>query len=403
MNETNHTFRSPTVKERFKAMSYAAVISCTKIWKIDNVAKVSLLAVLSLISLQAVSQPHQQACADVDSTAMHEELRTLFRYSQLAERPDDRTTESTSCSDVSSPTARALGIPFDLFNDQKGPFDKNLIENEAKGLLEKQGRSQDIQVSLEGVPKKGVISTVHASCKVYDSFWSVAIRLYEISNNLFFEADVAAKKSQGTAWLPIQIDGPPPIIRFAGTELSDPKQWVTNFVGEECIFPAATFTMESICKTYRESQLVFVDTDESFHATENGTTTLVGHSLGGAAVQYISHFAPLGDCGKFKSYAFGSIGLTDLSENISTNESLQTYISQCDWLARMLFHDNKQAGNVISMESDEHAIDGIQDDICACITRDEQLRLVDDHHTAFTEPPTITQLGNQQCATWHER
>ena len=403
MNESNHTFHSPTVKERFKNMSFAAVISCKRIWKKNYVPRISLLAVLSLFSLQAVSQPHQQACADVGSTPMHEELKTLFLYSQLAERPDDRTKESTSCSDVSSPKVRTVGIPSNLLNDHNGPFGTSRITNRAKGLLERLSRNQHVHISLEGTPSHGFISTVHASCRVDDSFWSVAIRLYEISGNLFLEADVSAKKSQGMAWIPIQIDGPPPTIRFAGTVLSDPKQWATNFVGEECIFPAATFTIESICKTYRENQLVYTDTGDPFYATENSITVLAGHSLGGAAVQYISQFSTLDSCGVIKSYAFGSIGLTDLSETISTKVSLQTYISQCDWLVRMLFDEKKQTGNVISMKSDEHAIDGIQDDICDCIEGDKQLHLVDDHHKAFVNPPTIIQLGRQQCAMWHER
>lgn len=397
MNGSDHTFHSRTFIEYVKNILLTGVISCRTKRAINCFAGIFCLTVFSLVSLHAASQPQQQACMDVDSIT-HAKLKTLFRYSQLAERPKDRLGESTSCSDVRPLRINPISIPSDLFDDQQGWFGRDQITNKVRGLLETHGMSPDIHISLENIN-----NTIHASCEIDDAFWSVAIRLYEISNNLFLEADVAAKKnSEGMAWIPIQIDGPPPIIRFPGTTIKNPGQWAANFVGEACIFPAATYTVEAICESYRENQLVFADTGETFFATENGATTLVGHSLGGAAVQYISHFVPHGSCGNIDVYAFGSIGLQSLSNEhmLPIGVSLQTYVSQCDWLAQMLFHDSKQAGNITSMESDEHTIDEIQNDICKCINGDEQLNMVNEHHTAFTGPVSNRQLGGLQCAKW---
>lgn len=106
---------------------------------------------------------------------------------------------------------------------------------------------------------------------------------------------------------------------------------------------------------------------------------VVGHSLGGAAAQFIatSRASRRSDvwptCPGVNAYAFGSIGLTRSSVG-AIRGTLKTYASDCDWLVsnrRSPFADRVQTGHLFTLSSNSHFIDSIQRDLCEYLRGDE--------------------------------
>lgn len=162
------------------------------------------------------------------------------------------------------------------------------------------------------------------------------------------------------------------IILFPGTDLRRSSQIMANFVGEDCTFPAAKFTLYAICEQANKEGA------EYWLRTDNGKLTLVGHSLGGAAAQFIatSWPSPVNDqswpnCPGFNAYVFGSTGLEPLddSHQPAVQGALTSYASGCDWVAQSsLFYRRVQTGRLITLSpTTSHGIDSIQDDLCKCL------------------------------------
>ena len=195
---------------------------------------------------------------------------------------------------------------------------------------------------------------------------------------MIFQTEVVVRAQDNAVanWLTIEIDdGPPSTITVPGTNIEDVRQIVSNFVGEDCVFPAARIVVDALCAKYDSRQRRF-----DFENQNPSSATLVGHSLGGAAVQYIAHSRPDTEteqesegrqCSEITAYAFGSIGMQQLPDggNSSFRGNLETYVSDCDWLAQFLFAKKVQTGHITSISpSNSHGIDGIQSDICGCIS-----------------------------------
>ena len=301
-----------------------------------------------------------QASPEVRAT-----LGVLFRNSQLAERASDRHSESTTCYKPEPPLdIRKVRIDPSLFGPRK-LFDKQSVLQQLK---KQNDRHFDISISLENTEYE---DTIYAGCTVDSVLWAVAIRLYEIAGSLFVETDVAAR--EGVAWVPLQIYDNGHKIGFPGTKVEDLRQVATNFVGETCVFPVATYAIESICNAYREKVLK----DSSGNRLQwTNSVTMAGHSLGGAAVQYIASYVST-DCPKVVAYAFGSTGMKNAQLPMKHVE-LETYVSQRDWLGQSgPFRKRTQTGRITSISPvDSHSIDAIQNDICRCIKGDKGLSVL---------------------------
>ena len=218
------------------------------------------------------------------------------------------------------------------------------------------------------------------------------------------QMDVAGKPSNNTSatWDPV-IGPDGRIIPLPGTNLSQMRQILSDFGGEGCVFPAAKFAVYAMCN--RADGAESGDGFNSSLSTENGRPTLVGHSLGGAAAQFIasSRRPPTGrnwpDCAGVIAYGFGSIGLkpTGPNDHPSPGGTLTAYASECDWLVQPLFADKVQTGHLFTLSSTTgHSIDDIQRDLCKCLRGNENHALLDyglpesppDNRSLCPSPPT---------------
>ena len=175
------------------------------------------------------------------------------------------------------------------------------------------------------------------------------------------QMDVVRKPSNNAraGWDP-SIDPDGRITTLPGTDMRQMRQILSNVSGEDCVFPAAKFTVYAMCN--RANRAESGDGSNSLLRTENsGRPTLVGHSLGGAAVQFIasSRRPPTDgnwpDCPGVKAYAFGSTGLqpTGPNDHPSDGGTLKTYTSDCDVIVQSLlaFADRVQIGHLFTLSS----------------------------------------------------
>lgn len=179
--------------------------------------------------------------------------------------------------------------------------------------------------SLDGNPKDAFgdrepLAEVHnaegenilrVGCRVAHVSWAIEIRFYRRVNE---DADhvylhVVGKESDETSWLVPEI-GTDVAIVLPGAQLSDLGQIGANFAGEDCVFPVANFTLHRICE---EANRLKRDYSEWLRTDDNDRLTVVGHSLGGAAAQFIANSMPpsmndgrLQDCPGMNAYSFGA-------------------------------------------------------------------------------------------------
>ena len=317
-------------------------------------------------------------------------MSELFRHSQLAERPDDREDRvDESCS--TGGTTLVEAVP-DL---QSRPVPPTLYDpSTLYGNLESQLRELiDPRAFVDPPRDQENTNTLYVGCEdeilnLFDVAVEMRFHRRDIGADVI-QLDVVYREDDGdNEWSRFIDPDSGEVIVLPGAE-RELRQWLATLAGERCAFPAARFAVYAMCE---HANLEEGDASDSSLRVADGRPTVVGHSLGGAAAQFIatsrssrkSNDWPT--CPGVNAYAFGSIGLTSSSVG-DIHGTLKTYASDCDWLVSdrySPFADRVQTGHLFTLSSNSHLIDGIQRDLCGCLRGDGDHVF---HIHDSTEPP----------------
>ena len=175
-----------------------------------------------------------------------------------------------------------------------------------------------------------------------------------------------------------------PITIVAGTNLFRLPEIRANFEGEDCVFPVVKTTVAVLCEVLRHQEgpayeaLIKRNGNAAF-SKRRQSVTMIGHSLGGSATQYVAsnipdQCKPEGHFVAFEAYAFASPGLMEQEDAQRQSESLGGYLINGDWLLQRAFSDRFQRGRVSvftppgpRMSCPGHFIDEVQESICLCL------------------------------------
>lgn len=337
-------------------------------------------AIVVLVLYLCLASP----AASSQSCGPAEVVSDLFRHSQIAERSEDREGRSNEfCSTGVTTLVEAVGDDLD-------PLDVPASDNSLRSqLLEAIGSR--VLVDRPSNPEN--TNTLYVGCEeeilnLFDVAVAVEMRFYRWDADIVrpdvIQLDVVYRQGDGdgdSEWHSVIVADPDfrDIVVLPGTHtdvVGELRQWLANFAGENCTFRAARFAVHAMCE---HANLEEGDDSDSSLRMENGMPVVVGHSLGGAAAQYIATSRSSQEssgwpgCPGVNAYAFGSIGLTPSSVG-AIRGTLKTYASDCDWLVsnrQFPFSDSVQTGHLFTLWSDSHSIDGIQDDLCGCLRGDE--------------------------------
>ena len=310
----------------------------------------------------SLARSNKAECEEAQNPEACQRFENLFIFSQQAESPREQKAERSDCRSDRVEFVPAPKYPKPI------PVPKNIRDHISTKL-----KSTFENAQIEPIADEDHI--LYVSCEVEDVSLSIAMRIYQGLAGLFIETRLSAriKNDEVVMWVPMEvIDNSGRTIRFPGTNIENAEEIVANFKGEACVFPSSSIVVDALCSVY--------DTDKGKFDIENkqpSSVTLVGHSLGGSAVQYIAHSSPTSvsandftQCSSVNAFAFGSPGLDKRPNGSDTlRGNLKTYVSDCDWLAqKKIFRDKIQTGRItITSSSVNHSIDGIQRDICTCI------------------------------------
>lgn len=336
--------------------------------RIPSTASAIVLALcLGLVSPAALSQ----------SCGPGQVVDELFRHSQLAERLEDREDRGKeSCSmERTTLVHAAYDQPFLVPDPLTDPTSDEDFNNRLRNAI-----GDRALVARPRNPEN--THTLYVGCEDEILKFDVAVemRFHRRDNSAdVIQLDVVYREDDGDdEWSPFIDPGSGEIIVLPGTEIDNPRetrQWLASIAGERCAFPAARFTAYAMCE-HANTEEEGVASDSSLRM-EGGMPVVVGHSLGGAAAQFIATSRPSQEsngwpaCPGVHAYAFGSIGLTH--SNVGPIRGiLKTYASDCDWLvSRYPFSDKVQTGHLFTLPSKSHSIDSIQRDLCGCLRGDE--------------------------------
>ena len=353
-----------------------------------------LIVTLALLHVSPPAFAQSQMCMSLEDEPRNT-VKKLFEYSQLAERHIDRTVdEPIGCPDDNT-TMHVPDVQMSLIEVPsywaverfKDAFDENY-----RMWLQELGIQSGGEVFVDPTSADTRSNMLRVVCQ--DQFFpfdaGIEMRFYRRTTG----ADVVQLKVVGrppndsnAEWVVPEIDSDG-IITLPGTTWS--KRWseqaISNFAGEYCGFPAVNFVVDAICAGAIQAR----EKEESFwlNVDENEKLTLVGHSLGGAAAQFIatSSLSQKGNdnwsfCPGVDAYAFGSIGLKEPQRRAlrkTVRGTLTSYASECDGLTQILFPGNVQAGHLFTLSNTEkHLIDDIQDDLCNCLRHQGNHQFID--------------------------
>ena len=185
------------------------------------------------------------------------------------------------------------------------------------------------------------------------------------------------------------------IVVAPGTDLGKLEQIMANFRGDECVFPVFEQTVSVFCETLRtaDNSGIFGSFAEKNHDyvdlfnKEHHSLTLVGHSLGGSATQYVAtnlpdECNPEGRLEKFDTFAFASPGFRTSAEYQKNSDDLHGYLINGDLVLQSIFSKRIQGGQVIIYTPPEpqqsrvcpgHFIEEVRETICVCLRGDGQI------------------------------
>lgn len=347
----------------------------------------------------AQSQEHFECREIRENSPHHTRLRTLFWYSQIAERPKhednsymDHCPPSSGSPEATAPThITSLTVPADLMTAIEARFEEN-------GLA--------ATLEIDGANAISVI------CSASNGRTTLPIRTrIKLTYNLArdwvglgfsFGAEInggpEGNLPTSAIWAPYYDEDSNEIVYSArGTHPLDMEQVLSNYLGDDCPFPAATVVVSEICRTFAEevrtefesNTFQIVDSDiERIKSANNRLVTLTGHSLGGHAVQYMAAHPP-NECFDphvltidiVPAYAFASTRNTAPDpDQVPTSATgggrieLRSYVISGDEVLHRLSLGQGQIGLVTRYYPSEgfrygrkHSIDSIQMSICDCI------------------------------------
>lgn len=380
----------------------------TKIW-----SAVVLLFSLAFSSA-SIGQDQMVQCRDIRPTEeRYDLLKSLFRYAQIAERPKyDDNAFMENCprngpSIVEAPrNISSLHITGEIEKimamiEEIGIEGVYLEPIEADGSLAIGCRGENGQTNLP----------LHLKINAYYGL----IRDF-FSLEFSFAAEIVGSDEAGNTtrsiWAPY-IDEETNTIIYSGrgTDPSDMEQIITNYIGNECPFPAMKIAVSHICHVFKQ-ELESRFENNRFGIEENTlehirisirkgnsgfSTALTGHSLGGQAAQYVAKNPPT-TCltgvsnanSSLQAYAFASTrsrtreaGENDNQSNLNSRSRVESYLISGDKILNRLMLGRGQTGRVTTYMPDgrpslfelRHSIDAIQDSVCDCIEQHGQVSI----------------------------
>ncbi len=345
-----------------------------------------------------------QECNSMLDKDTHGRLQQLFRYAQIAERPkhqDNDYMRHCPLSDgqiVAAPT-NVVPLPFTSSGVQ-------LIHAKLQSLAEEGGfkraylavdENDDALLSI-GCRGRNDSSTLPIFITIRAYLFLAADYL---NLGITFAPEVVDSDENGNftrvVWAPyFDKERQEFVYGLRGTDLSDLRQVLANYVGEKCAFPAVNLAVRHVCDSFYK----MVQKQENSDATgffsvseaeltnmrnaKSYRTALAGHSLGGQAAQYIAANPPkrcsfnweISD-DTFRAYAFAST--RNPSENStggtqSESEILESYLLHGDEVLAHLGLGQEQTGRVTTYYPDDnaglgnrHGIANIRYSICKCL------------------------------------
>ena len=303
-------------------------------------------------------------------------IKKLYEYAQIAEAPkSDNLQYMENCvGENGSVIANKPDDIIDLF-----------IPNEFIDLVIARADNDRAILQPSKQRRDGVILPFTVGCSVERGSQNIVINfsfklLARIIGNraLFYLTGTEVK---GT--VVVRSSGEP-IAIIPGTHFLQLPEVRANFEGEECAFPVVKTTVGVLCKVLQNRKgtvyraLVERNGNKAF-VPDLQSITMIGHSLGGSATQYVAsnipdQCVPEGNFLGFDGYSFAGPGLESRESQGDTGHKakcLRSYLIDGDWLLQRAFLDRFQYGRIAVYSPPKgqifcpgHFIDEVQNALC---------------------------------------
>ncbi len=360
----------------------------------------TLISLLFCDATLATSHNWQMCSTIIESQRDRSTLETLFRFAQIAERPQHSDNEyMQACSGSNS---NSVPLPNNLVSLNFSQDARNEINNQLRERQNVEGfkRARFVvadnnSLSITCMSDDGRIELpIVFQIRVYFDLATQFLN-FNISTGIstIDESDGVTRVRAG-AYLHLNQDQNQNQLVFVapGTEITDVRQILSNYIGDECAFPAIHLVTDYVCDFFSHdvshnsednSPKYFTgDEMDTIRQNESYSIALTGHSLGGQAVQYIAeqgfNFCRRNGNGRspiFEAYAFAST-----RNRSSTNPvmGLTSYLIEGDKILSRLIPEADQLGYVIRYKPESiwrrsyifgalHSIDNVQESICDCL------------------------------------
>lgn len=290
-------------------------------------------------------------------------LKKLYEYAQIAEAPKHRDLDyMAKCKDNSTIVVdeKSMGVT-DIGFDKDLPKLVRMMHAEGDGLVVHPTETND----------DGQIFELTVGCRdengLGNTFTGVRLKQFVGISDLRVSFHLAGTGVTG------MVDNSGSVESMAvipGTDLSKIEEIFTNFNGEKCVFPLVHTTVRILCGILSDGE------------GQSRYLTMIGHSLGGLATQYVALNVPT-ECNlndnsnAFAAYAFASPGLMNQRAYIPGGIPIVSFLVDDDFLLKGLFRERFQLNRIVVFSpqnwhvSDSlharHSIDEVQAGICSCL------------------------------------
>lgn len=275
----------------------------------------------------------QQQCADL-STEMLETHRSLYEYALVAEYAYERNPPSHSCEAENIQDSASLELSWDEF---RNPFGEHWSGFEAWNSVFSEGRNLDTNeyewyIDENRIPyvvcrREGVTPFVPNLALTWVSRILAPgdeMQILDVFLDVVVVAPLAIASSwieQGLGFLVLdRIDEQPEqMVAFRGTDLArlmgipEVSTSLGDLLDRSCAFEIATRVVAEVGRRFGTSRL-----------------SVIGHSLGGAAAQYVArdqaaNGSNYSSAAEFNAYSFNSVGLDVSNSDPSSLLRLYSY------------------------------------------------------------------------------
>ena len=338
-----------------------------------------------LIAFFACGPALATMCNEIDQKR-YNNLTKLYEYAQIVDNPEDsKSNNRIVCKvdkditvPVQQPELMEVIIPMEFIKEVEARAEQWMQSNERPT-----SRMFLKFTNLDSDDSNPQFSIGCYGEKKYENDWTEIAFNLSVKiigrNALFYLAGAGLKTTI------INRDTGETIIVTPGTDLSKLREIRANIVGEDCVFPIVHITVDALCEalSHNDSHLnyVFKEQNKDIFMLSSRSLTMIGHSLGGSATQYVASNLPRkcileGGFNGFKAFAFSSPGLKS-GEVLQNTDALKNFIINGDWLLKRAFLDRSQLGEieVFTPPSSQmlclgHSIDQVQNGICSCLQQD---------------------------------